>query len=149
MHGLVNNLGIIKSSHFQHFYSLVMYTSVVLNDVLLHTTYWKPSNPTTCSLSPRRLCPSGVCSWTSCSLALSSDRWVPRGPSSPSATDTGCASTTASAPSSTSPWSSTTSPRRPRSSVEAETCVERGTSRQLRGDDRAPSPPPRSAPEGQ
>jgi len=100
----------------------------------------------TCSPCPRRRDLADVCSWTSCWPGSWSVQSVRRGPSSHVVTGTGCACTTASELFSTFPWSSMTSPRRPRSSAAEETCVWRGTCRPLREVDRGLSPPRRSAP---
>lgn len=76
---------------------------------------------------PRQLDHVVVYSWTNCSLASWSDQWPRLARAFHAATDTGCASTSRARRCATSPWSSRTSPRRPRWCAATETFVARDT----------------------
>ena len=112
-----------------------------------HTTHdkWIFTQKRT-GLWSRRLDPAASCSWTSCWPGWSSVRSPRTDPSSPGATDTDYARTTPSASSETSPWNSSSSPHRPRSSSAAGTSSVPGTCPPLPEVALAASPLPRNAP---
>jgi len=78
---------------------------------------------------------SGVCSWTSCSLVWSTDRWRSISRVCHAVLDTRYVCTSLVRSSWICPWNSTMSARRPISSSAEEICVVLGTCRQLPEDD--------------